>query len=96
MLDYGLCETSYTRSILPEGNRLKENFYAAKSMMSPTSRPPTSYYRCSRLAEHINDSFYRVSTTPLYIIGTPTPDIVALSNTQQVVLLKLTNTNYLY
>ena len=34
-LDYGLCETSYTRSILPEGNRLKENFYAAKSMMKP-------------------------------------------------------------
>jgi hypothetical protein len=25
----------YTRSILPEGNRLKENFYAAKFMMKP-------------------------------------------------------------
>jgi hypothetical protein len=27
---------------------------------------------------------------------TSTPSIVALSNTQQVVSLKLTNTNYLY
>ena len=25
----------WTRSILPKGNRLKENFYAAKSMMKP-------------------------------------------------------------
>jgi len=25
----------WTRSILPEGNRLKENFYAAKFMMKP-------------------------------------------------------------
>jgi hypothetical protein len=25
----------WTRIILPEGNRLKENFYAAKSMMKP-------------------------------------------------------------
>jgi hypothetical protein len=25
----------WARSILPEGNRLKENFYAAKSMMKP-------------------------------------------------------------
>jgi hypothetical protein len=36
-----LSEASYnkiiewTRSILPEGNRLKENLYAAKSMMKP-------------------------------------------------------------
>jgi len=39
--DHGLSEARYdkiiewTRSILPEGNRLKENFYAAKSMMKP-------------------------------------------------------------
>ncbi|KAL9390464.1 hypothetical protein Peur_019069 [Populus x canadensis] len=39
--DHGLSEAGYdkiiewTRSILPEGNRLKENFYAAKSMMKP-------------------------------------------------------------
>jgi len=25
----------WARSILPEGNRLKENFYAAKSIMKP-------------------------------------------------------------
>jgi len=41
--DHGLSETGYdkinkwVRSILPEGNRLKENFYAAKSMMKPLS-----------------------------------------------------------
>jgi len=41
--DHGLSEAGYdkiiewTRSILPEGNRLKENFYAAKSMMKPLS-----------------------------------------------------------
>jgi hypothetical protein len=39
--DHGLSEADYdkiiewARSILPEGNRLKENFYAAKSMMKP-------------------------------------------------------------
>jgi hypothetical protein len=39
--DYGLSEVGHdiivkwTRSILPEGNRLKENFYTAKSMMKP-------------------------------------------------------------
>jgi len=39
--DYGLSEAGYdkiiewARSILPEGNRLKENFYAAKSMIKP-------------------------------------------------------------
>jgi hypothetical protein len=39
--DHGLSEGSYdkiiewTRSILPEGNKLKENFYTAKSMMKP-------------------------------------------------------------
>jgi len=39
--DHGLSEAGYdkiiewAKSILPEGNRLKENFYAAKSMMKP-------------------------------------------------------------
>ena len=39
--DHGLSEAGYdkiiewARSILPEGNRLKENFYATKSMMKP-------------------------------------------------------------
>jgi hypothetical protein len=39
--DHGLSEVSYdkimewARSILPEGNKFKENFYAAKSMMKP-------------------------------------------------------------
>jgi hypothetical protein len=41
--DHGLSEASYdkiikwARSILPEGNMQKENFYAAKSMMKPLS-----------------------------------------------------------
>jgi len=40
-LDYGLSEAGYdrivgwVRSILPETNMLKENLYAAKSMMKP-------------------------------------------------------------
>jgi hypothetical protein len=39
--DHGLSEAGYdkiiewARSILPKGNRLKENFYAAKYMMKP-------------------------------------------------------------
>jgi hypothetical protein len=39
--DHGLSEANYdriidwARSILPEGNTLKENFYTAKSMMKP-------------------------------------------------------------
>jgi len=39
--DHGLSEAGYekiielVRSIFPEGNRLKENFYATKSMMKP-------------------------------------------------------------
>jgi len=39
--DHGLSEAEYdkiiewARSILPKGNRLKENFYAVKSMMKP-------------------------------------------------------------
>ena len=41
--DHRLSKVSYdkiiewARSILPEGNRLKENFYATKSMMKPLS-----------------------------------------------------------
>jgi hypothetical protein len=41
--DHRLSEAGYdkiiewARSILPEGNRLKENFYVAKSMMKPLS-----------------------------------------------------------
>jgi len=41
--DCGLSEADYdriiewARSILPEENRLKENFYAAKSIMKPLS-----------------------------------------------------------
>ena len=40
-LNYGLSEADYdriiewTKSIFPEGNRLKENLYAAKSMVKP-------------------------------------------------------------
>jgi hypothetical protein len=39
--DHGLSEAGYdkiiewARSILPEGNKLKENFYTAKPMMKP-------------------------------------------------------------
>jgi len=39
--DHGLSEAGYdkiiewTRSILPEGNKMKENFYVAMSMMKP-------------------------------------------------------------
>jgi hypothetical protein len=39
--NHGLSEAGYdkiiewARNILPEGNRLKENFYSAKSMMKP-------------------------------------------------------------
>ena len=42
-LDHGFVEAGYdkiiewTRSIVPEGNKLKENFYATKSMMKPLS-----------------------------------------------------------
>ena len=41
-LDHGLSKASYDKivewviSFLPEGNKLKENFYAAKSMMKPS------------------------------------------------------------
>jgi hypothetical protein len=48
------------------------------------------------LTEQYNGSSSHVSIVPLHIMGTSTPAIVALSNTEEVVSLKLTNTNYLY
>jgi hypothetical protein len=47
-------------------------------------------------AEQNHGSFSHVSVVPLHIMGTTTPSIIALSNTHQVVSLKLTTTNYLY
>jgi hypothetical protein len=47
-------------------------------------------------AEQNHGSFSHVSVVPPYIMGTTTPSIVALSNTHQMVSLKLTTTNYLY
>jgi len=47
-------------------------------------------------AEQNNGSSFHVFIVPLHIMGTLTPAIVALSTTQQVILLKLTNNNYLY
>jgi len=61
---------------------------AASGVLPLQQQPP--------LAEHVFDSFSQASDVPLHIIGTQTPTIVALSNIHQVVLLKLTNTNYLY
>ena len=48
---------------------------------------PTKQHHCS---------FSHVYVVPLHMMGTSTTFIIALSNTQQVVSLKLTNTNYLY
>jgi hypothetical protein len=61
---------------------------AANGVFSPQLQPP--------LAEHVSDSSSQVSVVPLPLMGTHTPAIVPLSNTHQVVSLKLTNTNYLY
>jgi hypothetical protein len=47
-------------------------------------------------AEQNHCFFSRVSVIPLHIMGTTTPSIIVLSNTHQVVLLKLTTINYLY
>jgi len=50
--DHGLSEASYdkiiewARSILPEGSRLKENFYATKSMMKPLSLGYQKIHMC--------------------------------------------------
>jgi hypothetical protein len=48
------------------------------------------------LAEQNNGSSSHVYVSPLHIMETSTLAIVALSNTQQVILLKLANNNYLY
>jgi len=48
------------------------------------------------LAEHVNDTSSHVSVITLHIMRAQTPVIIALSNTYQVVSLKLTNINYLY
>jgi len=61
---------------------------AAGGIFSPQQQPP--------LAEHVSDSSSQVSAVPLPLMGTHTPAIVPLSNTHQVVSLKLMNTNYLY
>jgi hypothetical protein len=63
--------------------------YAAASGALPQQQPP------SLIAQN-NDSYSHVSVVPLHIIGTSTSTIVILSNTQQIVSLKLTNINYLY
>jgi len=47
-------------------------------------------------AEQNHGSFSYVSVVPLHIMGITTPFINALSNTHQVVSLKLRTTNYLY
>jgi hypothetical protein len=62
---------------------------AAANGALPQRQPPS-------LAAQNNDSSSHVFVIPLHIIGTSTSVIVVLSNTQQVVSLKLTNTNYLY
>jgi hypothetical protein len=61
---------------------------AASGVFSPQQQPP--------LAEHVSDSSSQVSAVPLPLMGTHTSAIVPLSNTHQVVSLKLMNTNYLY
>jgi hypothetical protein len=60
----------------------------AGGVFPPQQQPP--------LTEHVYDSSSQVYVVPLHIMGTHTPSIVPLSNTHQVVSLKLTITNYLY
>jgi hypothetical protein len=55
-----------------------------------------SHQQQPSLAEHHHGSFSYVSVVPLHIMGKSTPSIITLSNTQQVVSLKLTHTNYPY
>jgi len=45
-------------------------------------------------AEQNHGSFSQVSFIPLHIMRTTTPSIVVLSNTHQVVSLKITTINY--
>ena len=55
-----------------------------------------SHQQQPSLVEQHHGSFSHIYVFPLHITGTSTPSIIALSNTQQVVSLNLTNTNYLY
>jgi hypothetical protein len=61
---------------------------AASGAFSPPQQPS--------LVELVSDSSSQVPVVPLSLMGTHTLAIVPLANTHQVVLLKLTNTNYLY
>ena len=69
--------------------QLANHLQAAGGGVLPSQQQPS-------LAEHINDSSSQIFVVPLHIMGTQPPAIVALSNTHQIVLLKLMNTNYLY
>jgi hypothetical protein len=77
---------------------------AAAAAYSPHQNSPSeaaaagsfSHQQQPQPAEQHLGSFSHVSAVPLDIMGTTTPSIVALSNTHQVVSLKLTTTNYLY
>jgi len=59
-LDHGLSEVGYdkiikwARSILPKGNRLKENFYAAKSMMKPLGLRYQKHYTINQFYRRTN------------------------------------------
>jgi len=61
---------------------------AVGGVFPPQQQPP--------LVEHVSDFSSQVFVVPLPLMGTHTPTIIPLSNIHQVVLLKLTNTNYLY
>jgi hypothetical protein len=54
-----------------------------------------SHHQQPQPTEHNHGSFSHVSVVP-HIMGIITPSIIVLSNTHQVVSLKLTTTNYLY
>jgi hypothetical protein len=71
------------------------------SLTTSGAAPPANHLQASgggvlppqqqpSLAEQVNDSFSQVFVVPLHIMGTQTLAIVALSNTHQVVSLKLT------
>jgi len=81
-VDFSLHQTDFAAQ--PTGHS-----YAAASGALPQQQPPS-------LTAQNDDSYSHVSVVPLHIIGTSTSAIVILSNTQQIVSLKLTNINYLY
>jgi len=60
------------------------------------AQPASHLQAASSLAEYVSNSSSQVSVIPLHVMGAQTPAIVVLSNTHQVVSLKLTNTNYFY